>query len=174
MADDTTRLVEQARELVALLASSPRRGGKATFIPVLAGLADAVEQLQAEEKEWRAALAESCDENRVNTIKESAWLACPAEEDAAAARGRVAELEAERDRLEQTLALMDEQVDQCQSDLVDMLADRDRLHALLWQFVTADQIPAARKDGTDRLLLDIDPALWGKAADAVGYDEQGQ
>jgi hypothetical protein len=55
-------------------------------------------------------------------------------------------------------------------------AEAELVHVknLLWQFVTANQIPAARKDGTDRLLLDIDPALWGKAADAVGYDEQGQ
>jgi hypothetical protein len=61
-----------------------------------------------------------------------------------------------------------------EAELAQVKAERDRLHALLWQFVDAHQIPAARKDGTDRLLLDVEETLWWQAADAVGYDEQGQ
>jgi hypothetical protein len=90
------------------------------------------------------------------------------------AEAELAQVKAERDRLRDEVKALK---DSCLTNAEwadDARAERDRLHALLWQFVDAHQIPAARKDGTDRLLLDVEETLWWQAADAVGYDEQGQ
>ena len=91
MTDD--RLVEQARELVGDLGAGVEEvDSHDDVMALLAGLADEVEQLQAQRDEAVAALSESCNENRINAIAESVFLTCPADV-------RVATLEAENEEL---------------------------------------------------------------------------